>query len=171
MKHLKKIVVLALFVIFYIALKPENVFAQSITRQCISSNTSLSQIDGTYFSASIGQVYSCQTNNQPSNHAMQGFQQPMQLRITPLNNKEKSNFSFQISPNPSSGIIQIDANQKIAYSQIKILDTNGKIFLDQKSQEWSQQTINLQNYLDGEYLIQLSDHLQFTKTYKLLIFK
>ncbi len=30
---------------------------------------------------------------------------------------------------------------------------------------------NLQNYLDGEYLIQLSDHLQFTKTYKLLIFK
>jgi len=171
MKHLNKLLILCIFVLLNLIIKPETAISQSIIRQCISSNASLSQLNGTYFSTSTGQIYSCQTNSQNSNHALQGFQQPVQIRITSLSNKEKSNFAFQISPNPSSGFIQIDANRKIEKSQIKIIDKSGRILLDQKNSDWSQQSINLQTYLDGEYFLQITDHSQFSETYKLLIFK
>jgi PKD repeat protein len=77
--------------------------------------------------------------------------------------KESDDNLFQISPNPTTGLIQMDFAEN-SINEYKVYDTVGKILMQQKVSYNSYQTIDLSHLPNGTYFIEvLNDEQHSTK--------
>ena len=69
-------------------------------------------------------------------------------------------FFFQVSPNPTSGLITIE-HQNLKQTVLKIFDANGKLILSRNNDQ-SVSNIDMSNYDSGTYILQLVSEGQIT---------
>jgi hypothetical protein len=97
----------------------------------------------------------------------QGFQQS-KLTITAIGQISENEFKLKIYPNPVSAELTVEIFDFEGIINFSLFDINGKL-LSQKKGEKPIETIDMQPYLQGSYLLKVGsangDHLQ---TYKVI---
>ena len=86
--------------------------------------------------------------------------------ISPIDNETAMENELVISPNPNGGTINIKSREDII--RIRVLETNGKVVLDQKIAKAKQHQMDLPNPMNGIYFLEVSSE-NTTKIEKIII--
>ena len=77
--------------------------------------------------------------------------------------------SFKVYPNPTKNEVFIESSDANYPTEIKIFDINGKLLLNQKTENFSKNVVNTKFLSSGIYLMNIKNNLEATFTHKLII--
>ena len=152
-------------------------FATAIQAQEVVS-TAGSHGETTYGSLSwtVGEPV-IETITDETNTLTQGFQQS-RLTVTAINNLKIPGIELSVYPNPVADYIvlsidDVKTNGRSSQLSLQLYDINGKLIL-QKKMAGNKQTINMQNYKPGTYILKIfqetdnSTDAKFCVSYKII---
>ena len=91
-----------------------------------------------------------------TNTLTQGFQQS-KLTVTAINDLKVSGIELFVYPNPTNSFLSIEVKtDKQRYLLLSLFDLNGRLILQKKMTE-NKQTIKMQNYKPGTYLLKVTE--------------
>lgn len=89
-----------------------------------------------------------------TNTLTQGFQQS-KLTVTTINDLKLPGIELSVYPNPTNSFLSIEAKtDKQRYLLLSLFDINGRLIL-QKKMTGNKQTIKMQNYKSGTYILKI----------------
>lgn len=162
---------LRLGIVIIIIWFPNNNFAQSVKRQCISSFGSSVLIDSISIGQTAGQSYNTNGISENRTAILQGFQQPKTFAVEDISDPSLKNLKLSVYPNPASFSITIKSEEEIEQSIIQVVDINGKYVFSEKVSNLIIHNINCDAWGNGVYLITICDSEQNSKTLRLIISK
>lgn len=147
--------------------------AQSIRRQSIGISGANMVSDGILVKQSIGQPYAATTYYENGIGFRPGFQQPVASSQLSLIAKElvQSNLNLTVFPNPAVSSIKIQSAEVIGKGVLKVMDSNGRLVVNEPFSEMKSHSVNCSGWANGLYLISVSTEGQTTYSSKLIISK
>lgn len=154
------------FVALFFALDAQ---AQALIRSTTGSNGSSANIDGITIQQSIGQPYS--TSGYYSNEVgyRPGFQQLTNFTLEVL--ELPVTVSLNMYPNPATYSVNMVSSEVLDNALISVKDISGKLILEESLTDFKTYKMNCESWLNGIYLITLSDRKNNRHTSKLIINK
>ena len=150
---------------------PHKNYAQSISRQCISSYGYVSSSTSVAINQTAGQCFSTSSKSESGNTVLQGFQQPVVFSIEDKNDPLFNQLEVNIYPNPATYNVNITSQEKIENLHIDVMDIAGKIIQSEQILDANFHSISCESWSNGIYFISLKDNNQKSKTIKLIISK
>jgi Secretion system C-terminal sorting domain len=145
-----------------------NLQAQSIAPSIINAGGGSANISGRTFEYSIGEMAVVSTDKAGNTFLTQGLLQPITVTPEGLTNIALGKTLFNIYPNPTSEILNIDLLNKVTVlNNISLYDATGKLIitLDNPKFTNNKYTLDFSNFAFGHYLLKLSSPNQnFTFT-------
>jgi len=158
--------IVALFVMI-----PFDNYSQSVKRQCIPSFGSTGTADSISFEQTAGQSYFTAGYSEDNTAILQGFQQPKTFYIEDVSSSSLKNLELSVFPNPADYSFTIKSDEEIEQSFIQVVDINGKYVFSEKVTNLLIHDISCDAWVNGIYLITISDSDQNSKTLRLIISK
>lgn len=156
-----------LLVLFFVSVQYS--YAQSIARQSITSYGSSSTVGDSYFSQTVGQAYN--TNSKGETIVLQGFQQSSNFSVEELKNRNPKVLNVEFYPNPAQYSLFLESTEGIADCQIRVSQYDGKIVHTEQLSQLTKHTLNCQSWVNGIYIITITDALNHQKALKVVIDK
>ena len=150
---------------------PNCVFGQTIARQSISSYGATSLTGGVTLSQTAGQSYSTSTGNKVNPTVNQGFQQPGTFVIEKVKYDLPGELDIKIFPNPSSSKVFINSTKELGNCSIKIVNYQGRCLISEKVTQFTNYQLNCETWVNGIYIITITDMNNNTQTSQLIISK
>jgi len=102
-----------------------------------------------------------------TNTLTQGFQQS-RLTVTAINDLKVPGIELSVYPNPTNNYLTIELKtDKQRDLLLSLFDLNGRLIL-QKKMAGNQQTIKMQNYKPGTYILKISEGNKEIRTYQIV---
>ena len=177
MNHCKKDsclgVSLSFIIVFLMIMSYSQVNAQSIQRQSIGMMGVNMAVDGFLVKLTIGQPYATTTSYANGVGYRPGFQQPYASSHLSVVEQEllPQNLSFQVFPNPATSSVSIEATGVIANGLLRVMDSKGRIVINQQLSEFRNQSIDCQKWPNGLYYISIGAEGNVSYSSKLIISK
>ena len=144
--------------------------AQTIKRQCISSYGASTVTAGSALvSQTAGQSYSTAGVQNASNDFLQGFQQPVTFAVSNVSNVAVKLLDVDIYPNPASYSIKIAAKEEMKNYSFVVFSASGKLIFADKVSGMEKYEINCSGWTNGIYFINISDNENNSKKMQLVI--
>ncbi|RED50565.1 T9SS type A sorting domain-containing protein [Seonamhaeicola aphaedonensis] len=144
-------------------------YSQTIIRQSISSYGTTSTGDAHYYAQTIGQSYNTQSSK--NTKVMQGFLQPVSLKIEKVTQSNVEELELKIFPNPSQYSVTLKSSDAIKDAIILVSDVHGHIIYNQRIQSLEVHNINCSSWSTGIYLLKVQDDNNKQLVSKLIISK
>jgi hypothetical protein len=91
------------------------------------------------------------------------------IDTAPLGVKEFNKNEFKIYPNPSKNEVYVEKSDSSYPTEVNIFDMNGKILIQQKTENIQRTTIQTGALASGLYIMNVKNNLDTTSTHKLVI--
>lgn len=153
-------------IVFLLAGIFSNTQAQSLQRQVVGSAGSYMYSEGTLVQQTVGQPYSTTTRHEENMSYRPGFQQPI-FKV----NLIRSTINLDVFPNPATNWVILQSTKTLSNVKIQVVDIAGKVIVNQQIDEFKSYTINCEEWLNGIYVISLSDGSNNSYSSKLIILK
>jgi len=102
-----------------------------------------------------------------TNTLTQGFQQS-KLTVTAINDLKVSGIELSVYPNPTNSFLSIEVKtDKQKDLLLSLFDLNGRLIL-QKKMAGNKQTIKMQNYKPGTYILKVTEANKEIRTYQIV---
>jgi len=128
-------------------------FSQQLTPQVVASSGDYFVGASSTLSWTLGEI-AIDTYVGTSNQLTQGFQQP-EINFLEIEDLD-SEISMSVYPNPTSAEFNFEVKDNSEILTIQILDASGKLIYADTYSGNSIKKIDLTNYADGLYLLQVS---------------
>jgi len=145
--------------------------AQSVKRHCISSYGAIVTTNDASFEQTVGQPYSTAISFGNTTAILQGFQQPVVLKVETINSELLKVLNVNVYPNPAAVSVTIQSNGVIDNAIVRVTDINGKLILSEQVIQLQIYDINCAAWESGIYIITVSDKNQNISTNKLTVNK
>jgi hypothetical protein len=108
-----------------------------------------------------------ETITNETNTLTQGFQQS-KLTVTTINDLKVSGIELSVYPNPTNSFLSIEVKtDKQRDFLLSLFDLNGRLIL-QKKMAGNKQTIKMQNYKPGTYILKVTEANKEIRTYQIV---
>lgn len=144
-------------------------FSQTVIRQSISSYGTTTTGNDHYYAQTIGQSYNTQSTE--NINVMQGFIQPVSLKIEKVPQNDAEELEIKIFPIPSRYSVTLKSSVALKEAVITISNVQGNIMYDQKIQSLEEHVINCSSWATGVYLLRIQDDNNKKSVSKLIISK
>ena len=102
-----------------------------------------------------------------TNTLTQGFQQS-KLTVTTINDLKVPGIELSVYPNPTNSFLSIEVKtDKQRDLLLSLFDLNGRLIL-QKKMAGNKQTIKMQNYKPGTYILKVTEANKEIRTYQIV---
>ena len=146
--------------------------AQSIKRQSISCMGSTMIAGGSVIEQTAGQPYHTQAFSDYQTSVLQGFQQPSVFKVDNITPPEYlKNLRLDVYPNPAAYSVTIRSEETIKNTIIRVTDMDGRLMDARRVAEMQTYTLNCEDWVNGTYIITVTDENRNMTSLKILINK
>ncbi|WP_242092241.1 T9SS type A sorting domain-containing protein [Aestuariivivens sediminicola] len=144
-------------------------YSQTVIRQSISSYGTTTTGDDHYYAQTIGQSFN--TQSVENSRVMQGFLQPVSIKIEKVAQEDVEELDIKIFPNPSRYSVTLKSSDALNEAVILISNVQGHIIYNQKILNLEEHVINCSTWATGLYLLKIQDDRNKQSVSKLIISK